>query len=295
MKKANLFLFFISWTFTLFCQGVAINNDGSFADESSILDIQSTSSGVLLPRLTELQKTAITTPAHSLIIFNTDTDCFEAYNSNLEQWVVFACIGGEIPNCGEIDAGDGNFYQTVIIGSQCWMRENLKYLPSVSAPTDGAIDQKYYYVYGYDGTDTQEAKNTANYQTHGVLYNKLAAETACPTGWHLPTLNEWQTLAIFLGGAEVAGSKLKDTGNNYWQNPNTGATNTSFFTALASGMRDDEGYFDDIGKNAYWWTNDNYDLEPNRSLLIELSYDNTSMEEDDDDDDTGFAVRCVKN
>ncbi|MBU0489439.1 MAG: hypothetical protein KKD31_15960, partial [Bacteroidetes bacterium] len=126
-----------------------------------------------------------------------------------------------IANCGIItDARDGNIYQTVLIGSQCWMAENLAYLPTVHSNTEfetqGNNSQPGYGVYGYDGSDVPTAKTEANYSTYGVLYNWWAAmqgestcngsgpppndscltpvKGICPAGWHLPSHYEWTTL-----------------------------------------------------------------------------------------------------
>jgi len=111
-------------------------------------------------------------------------------------------------SCNEAftDDRDGNTYQTVRIGRQCWMGENLKYLPSVSPLWERSPfhfwrniqnvsrTRPYYYVYGYPGKSLSEVKVTANYRNYGVLYNWSAAMDACPPGWHLPSDEEWTQL-----------------------------------------------------------------------------------------------------
>lgn len=107
------------------------------------------------------------------------------------------------------------------------MAENLAYLPSVVGPATDSETEPYYYVYGYDGTDVEEAKATENYQTYGVLYNWSAALTACPEGWHLPSDAEWTQLENYLAnnghnydgtkggvGAKIAKSLASETGWN---------------------------------------------------------------------------------
>ena len=161
-----------------------------------------------------------------------------------------------------IDSRDGHEYKWIGIGKQRWMAENLAYLPNVSPPTSGSSTDPYYYVYDYQGTDVNEAQATDNYQTYGVLYNWPAALEACPDGWHLPSDDEWKELEIFLGMSHDfigvddigfrgtdQGGKLKETGTTHWLSPNTGATNSSGFTALPGGSRlSSYGIFVQIGE-----------------------------------------------
>ena len=108
--------------------------------------------------------------------------------------------GGSSWSCGNsfMDARDSNIYPTVQIGTQCWMKKNLAYLPSVVGPGTGSETTPYYYVYNYNGTDVATAKSQTNYTTYGVLYNWSAALTACPSGWHLPTDAELNTLETYV-------------------------------------------------------------------------------------------------
>jgi len=116
----------------------------------------------------------------------------------------------------ECQDGDGNNYPVVEIDTQLWMAENLKYLPSVVGPVTGSETIPYYYVSGYNGTNVTDAKATANYITYGVLYNWPAVMTGvCPTGWHAPTKAELIIMQTYLGGEDVAGGKLKETGTNH--------------------------------------------------------------------------------
>ena len=78
------------------------------------------------------------------------------------------------------------------------------------AGSDMSRIEPCYYVYGYEGTNVEEAKATKNYKTYGVLYNWNAAFYACPEGWHLPSDAEWAQLVDFIGGEEIAGGKLKE-------------------------------------------------------------------------------------
>ncbi|MBP6935406.1 MAG: fibrobacter succinogenes major paralogous domain-containing protein [Paludibacteraceae bacterium] len=191
------------------------------------------------------------------------------------------------------DPRDGKVYQTVVIGNQVWMAENLAYLPSVVGPGTGSNTTSYYYVYGYDGTNVADAKATDNYATYGVLYNWTAAMNACPDGWHLPSDAEWTELTDYLGGRSVAGGKLKETGTTHWASPNTGATNETGFTALPGGSRTSNGTFYLIGSLGYWWSaTENVAsnawlryMYSNSSLVGRLDYDK----------EVGFSVRCVRD
>jgi uncharacterized protein (TIGR02145 family) len=191
------------------------------------------------------------------------------------------------------DSRDGNLYETVEIGTQCWMKQNLAYLPSVSPSANGSQTSPYYYVNGYSGTSVTEAKATANYQTYGVLYNWTASLTACPQGWHLPSDSEWDVLVNYLGGDNVAGGKMKEAGTAHWANPNTGATNESGFTGLPGGFRSNYGGFYYVGKYGNWWSSTEYSSTYawGRDLFYNLGnvYHNYSNKE------YGFSVRCLRD
>ena len=217
------------------------------------------------------------------------------------------------------DSRDGYTYQTVQIGSQTWMAENLKYLPSVVGPGTGSNSEAYCYVYGYDGTSISAAKATENYATYGVLYNWTAAmngaessdanpsgvQGICPDGWHLPSDAEWKQLEMYLGMSEtdvnstgwrgtVEGGKLKEAGTTHWADPNAGANNESGFTALPGGYRYGNGGFGTIRNYGSWWSStENYtsfawgrDLYYNYSNVLRYSSNNKSM---------GFSVRCLRD
>jgi uncharacterized protein (TIGR02145 family) len=207
------------------------------------------------------------------------------------------------------DPRDGSVYKTIQIGDQIWMAENLKYLPYVIGPETGSDAYPYYYVYGYDGTNAVEAKETATYKTYGVLYNWTAVMSGamnsnnnpsgvrgvCPEGWHVPSEAEWKELTDFLGGEIVAGGKLKETGTEHWKTPNEGATNEVGFTALPNGARAHFGaYFFSLGENGFWWTTTKgIDNDKARSIYMFYQYNNMNTQVSFKR--LGGAVRCVKN
>ena len=90
-----LTLYILCCPFTVYCQSVGINITGAKSDPSAILDVSSTSQGVLIPRMTISERNAITSPVESLLIYDTDTHCFEAYYNG--AWVEFGCLGSSCP------------------------------------------------------------------------------------------------------------------------------------------------------------------------------------------------------
>jgi len=205
------------------------------------------------------------------------------------------------------DPRDGNVYHTVTIGTQIWMVENLRYLPSVTGPGTGSQTVPYCYVYGYNGTVVADAKATSNYTTYGVLYNWTAAmngaasstanpsgvQGVCPTGWHLPSDAEWTQLTTYLGGESVAGGKLKETGTTHWDSPNAGATNETGFTALPGGYRDWDSTFYNVGYYGYWWGA----TEGNAGSALDryVGYDDGEVGSYYSYEEVGFSVRCVRD
>jgi len=188
---------------------------------------------------------------------------------------------------------DNRNYATVKIGTQVWMAENLAYLPAVSPSSAGSYTEPYYYVYGYEDSSVAAAKATPNYATYGVLYNWPAALTACPPGWHLPSDEEWTALTTWLGGEEVAGGKMKETGTAHWFSPNTGATNESGFSALPGGSRYGSGGFYGIGYYGYWWSSTEHSTST--AWYRGLYYYYSTVGRGNYFKEYGFSVRCVRD
>ncbi len=201
------------------------------------------------------------------------------------------------------DTRDDTQYNTVTISGQTWMAENLAYLPEVCA-SDAECG---YWVYDYQGTEVAAAMATANYTTYGVLYNWEMAKTACPTGWHLPSEEEWAFLEVHLGmninltvGEDMRGTdeggKLKETGITHWNDPNYGATNISGFTALGAGGRDSgNDTFYGMGIIGNFWTSTDAgnfirsrylynDTEQVGAQWFQIGYGAS-----------GYSVRCVQD
>ncbi|MDD3711051.1 MAG: FISUMP domain-containing protein [Patescibacteria group bacterium] len=202
--------------------------------------------------------------------------------------------------CGDnlTDSRDSNVYTTVEIDTQCWMAENLAYLPSVHSNsqfyTQGGSSLPGYGVYGYDGSDVPTAKAQDNYTTYGVLYNFFAVDQVniCPTDWHVPTDAEWTILTTYLGGTTVAGGKMKQTGTTLWTSPNTGATNESGFTALPAGYRNTVGSFSDVANDVYFWSSS---VNNPNAWYRGLSYNSVGVYVSSGSQAYGFPVRCLQD
>jgi uncharacterized protein (TIGR02145 family) len=210
-------------------------------------------------------------------------------------------IEGE-PATGTISDIEGNSYKTVKIGEQWWMAENLKTTrfadgtPITYAPETAdwiALDRTNNHAYCWYNNDSG-FKNI-----YGALYNSFAVHSSkeiCPDGWHIPDDGEWYQLCLFLDPdavqamgvrSPIAGGLLKEAGTSHWESPNTGATNTTGFTALPGGKRGRDGSFINIGKNGTWWSDFGY-------AYTIMDY-NTSEISFSEGGEQGFSVRCLKN
>ena len=195
--------------------------------------------------------------------------------------------------CGDSLNYQGYDYLTVQIGDQCWFSENCHYLPVVSLSAEFSNTSPYYYVYDYDGTNVESAKATFSYEAYGVLYNwpAVMTENICPSGWHIPSDEEWTQLTDFLGGESVAGGMMKEAGYDHWYSPNTGATNSSGFSGLPGGFHV-AGGFDSDGSDGYWWSSSESGSDSwRRSLSSDIDYINRYT----NDRGLGFSARCVRD
>jgi len=213
---------------------------------------------------------------------------------------IFAIVACEKEKTKTLTDIDGNSYKTVTIGNQIWMAENLrvtKYpagtqIPNVTECADwqalGANAEAYCFY-----------ENNSKNQ-YGAYYTYAAAMKACPTGWHLPTKNEWEEVKIYLYNNSfngVEGSALKaGTG---WNNNGNGNDNFGF-SALPAGQRyrgmisnECIGQFYFIGEVGKWWSATEYDK--NFAYYRWLSSTSNIFYEGTESDKTGFAARCVKD
>ena len=203
---------------------------------------------------------------------------------------------------GTVTDIDGNVYQTVRIGDQVWMKENLK-------------TSKY-----QDGTsittllDTNEWRKTtsgafaiydcdpANNIIYGKLYNWYSVVDSrglCPLGWHVPSDLEWNTLINYLGGIFLAGGKMKTISG--WEYPNMEATNTSGFSALPGGYRNGDRYnlfshdqsFYNVGRGGFWWTSSEDSSKKPWSRILNHEYN--LIKGNIHGKRCGLSVRCIRD
>jgi len=203
---------------------------------------------------------------------------------------------------GTVTDIDGNVYNIVTIGTQAWMKENLKttkYNDGTAIPniTDNnawaTLSTPSYCWYNNDAT----FYNT----TYGALYNWFTVDAAsnggknvCPTGWHLPSDNEWTILTSYLGGADVAGDKLKETGTTHWLTSNMGVTNETNFTALPGGSRDlPGGTFNYFGYLGYWWSSTEDLTNQAFNMSMYASYNGVYRVKEYKG--FGLSIRCIKD
>jgi len=201
-------------------------------------------------------------------------------------------------NLPTVTDGEGNIYGKIIIGTQIWLKENLrttKYsngdLIGTTTPAEldihDEIAPKYQWAY---------AGNENNVPTYGRLYTWYAitdTRNVCPSGWHVPSDEEWLTLENYLGGSAIAGGKLKETGTTHWTTPNYVATNETGFTALPNGWRHQGLTFVNFAKFGGWWSSTEY--SETDAFCNYVSYKSGTVTEEIDSKKSGIGVRCIKN
>lgn len=193
---------------------------------------------------------------------------------------------------------EGQSYNTVAIGSQCWMAENLNVGEMINSQWGGIMGNGQQ----YPGLGVIEKHcyndDIANCNEYGGLYQFDMAKYGssgieiCMPGWHIPTQSEFNILINFLGGYSVAGGELKETGSSHWNSPNTGATNSNGFTALPGGTSYYSQPFSGLGTNGHFWTISLYNGYPR---YLEVVYNGTSTYWNYDYYHYGKSVRCLRD
>lgn len=180
------------------------------------------------------------------------------------------------------DSRDGKMYNTIKIGMQIWLAENLSWKTGNGC-------------FAYDN-------NENNAKIYGYLYNWETVAKACPAGWHLPSEKDWASLNAYLGGDSLAHNKLKEPGTAHWKDDDSLVTNDSKFTALPGGLYSNDLFnkkikFQYLGHYGYWWS---ASTEPGENNYLNACfrtlgdyYKNETL--DYASKSRGSSVRCIKD
>jgi uncharacterized protein (TIGR02145 family) len=202
---------------------------------------------------------------------------------------------------------DGNTYVVVTVGGQEWMAEDLR---ATRYRDGGAIPHVHDRMLWRDLTSPAycwyDNDSVDPYTGYGMLYNWFAVATdkLCPTGWNVPSDEDWQELESHLGMAAAVlgnrgwrgqdeGGQLKEQGTIHWQHPNTAATNATLFTALPGGYRSSTGMYYGLGVEGSWWSRTAAATASN-AWYRRLAFDSGGIGRFDLNQKSGFAVRCVR-
>jgi uncharacterized protein (TIGR02145 family) len=298
---------------------VAINTDGSPPDGSAMLDVKSNSKGVLIPRMTKAQRNAIESPHTSLLVYQTDSPEGYYYYSD-SSWVKMTKPCGEsVFIASPWISWDGTTwvehaghnYHTILIGSQCWMKENLNVGNRIDAGTpmiDDSFTVKFCYM-----DDESYCGIYGGLYTWGEMMNWSNVEGAkgiCPPGFHIPSDEDWRILESFtdshFGPANSwipSGSRGNDAGVKL-------KSNTNWLTVIASPYYKDDltgfdahgsGWYDpvyylfykELQTSAYFWTSSQTGevfawarrITDNAGTIVKDAYQKTR----------GYSVRCIKD
>lgn len=180
----------------------------------------------------------------------------------------------------------GQTYPTVLIGDQCWMAKNLNFETGNS--------------WCYNNNASECIANGRLYDWESIMNGAAGSDSVpsgvqgiCPDGWHIPSRGEVINFHEFLGGGYVAGGKLKEATTLHWNYPNTGATNSSGYTALPSGYRDHDGNFGSMDSCTYFWTSSTFDGQ--YPYMWGAFYDQEVVELIYYYRDLGNSLRCIKD
>ncbi len=194
--------------------------------------------------------------------------------------------------CGKPILYNGQIYNTVQIGSQCWFKENL----NVGVRIDGGQEQTnngQVEKYCYDDMEANCDIYGGLYQWDELIqYTRVSGERGiCPDGWHIPTDEEHTILIEHLGGYLVAGGQLKEAGTEHWWAPN-GASNSSGYTALPGGQHQSNG-FAQLGRYSRLWSSTEHDVD--KSFFLSLMNTSDTIVNTYTQKTFGASVRCLKD
>jgi uncharacterized protein (TIGR02145 family) len=236
------------------------------------------------------------------VLSSTLPGCSATVNSNTVNMIVYST--GTPCSPATVDHG-GMTYNTVRIGLQCWLRENINLGARINTSgdqTNNSTVEKYCYgnnsnhcnVYGglYQWAEAVQYLNGVTNTTHWNP-QPTNVQGVCPTGWHIPTTTEVSTLVATLGGIGAAGAAMKEEGFAHWSEPNSGATNAWGFTALPSG--DVYNHFSEyLSMYGRHWT-PNMGTLANAARNFGPAYNLTGLLSGENFKTTALSVRCLKD
>ena len=195
---------------------------------------------------------------------------------------------------------DGYTYNLVEIDGQCWFAENLKTSIYCNNDTIPNVITNSIWSALNTGAWGNYQHLSSNGDDYGKLYNWYTvgdSRNICPCGWHVPTETEWTGLINYLGGSTVAGGAMKESDTLFWKSPNNGATNSSGFSGLPGGYRDDNGStYKYITERSYWWSTTEHSSDSTKAKWMGLKYNDAyASNGGNSDKKRGFSVRCVKD
>ena len=298
------FLFVLIGTYSASSQ-VLIGDPTGVPDSSAVLELRSTSKGLLPPRMTENQIEAIVNPTPGLIVYC--TDCKELQVFNDTAWTNFLGLPTQPGfQCGEMLSYESQEYTTMQFGTQCWMTQNLDVgtmINSLLNPTDNDTIEKYCYL-----------DLPANCTTYGGLYrlsetmqyiDSEAFQGICPNGWHIPTDEEFKTLEMHLGMTQEQADAFGFRGTNegsklatdFWV---AGALvadpffDTSGFKALSTGTISNIGVSTSAGFSTYYWSSTTSGNLVN-GIVRNLSFNFSSIGRENLNFPFSLSVRCIED
>lgn len=269
---------------------------------AAALEVSAVNRGILPPRMTSTQMLAIPSPPEGLTVYNTSINSLCWFNGT--SWDMGANRDGQ--SCaGNYFFYGGQKYTSVIIGMQCWLRENLNIgIAVVGGQTNNNIVEKYCY-----GNLESNCTEYGGLYQWGEMMNYTASSNAnpsgrqgiCPPGWHVPSDAEWCQMKKYIdatvdcGSTDLsgtdAGAKMKEKGQVHWNNPI--GTNSSGFTALGAGFRQPGGTFQYQLMDAHFWSS----TESSSANAWEqfLYTEKLTVGRSSTDKASGFSVRCVRD
>jgi len=194
---------------------------------------------------------------------------------------------------------DGYNYPTIELGNgQEWMAENLQTTTYANGDPIPNVTNNNQWQSLTAGAWSHYNNDSLNENPYGKLYNWYVvsdSRNVCPTGWHVPNDEEWTKLTDYLGYIAVAGGKMKSTGTQYWESPNTDATNESGFSGQPGGYRSIDGTFYGFGNFGQWWSSTELDITSNEVWVRYLIYNSAVVSNNFYKKKSGNSIRCLKD